>query len=290
MGELNRVLLASGADIEEVNRVRRHVSVCGGGALARATAAKRIEVLAVSDVPGDRVEVIGSGPFARDQGDFVEAGTFLRDRDLFSGLPPNLRAFLDQGPGPVAEAQERSDRHGLDIAHHIVASNGDAVAAALRSCRTRGVAPIPITGAMRGEAGRVGASVGALGRILATRETGADRCCLVLGGETTVTLRGSGQGGRNQELALAAALEIAGHHGVSVLAAGTDGSDGPTDAAGAFADAGTVQRGRARGVDALSALSDNDSYGFFATEGGLLRTGPTGTNVMDLALVLSRRT
>jgi hydroxypyruvate reductase len=172
------------------------------------------------------------------------------------------------------------------VRHHVLASNRTALAAAREAAAARGWRAVRVTDALRGEARIAGRRLGGLGRAARLGCAHAGRpLCLLAGGETVVTVRGSGRGGRCQELALAAALELEGCDGVALLAAGTDGTDGPTDAAGAFADAGTGSRGRARGVDARAALARNDAYGFFAAEGGLLRTGPTGTNVMDLVLL-----
>lgn len=289
VAELNRLLLESGAAIGEVNGIRRHVSVCGGGKLADAAAAHRIEVLVVSDVPGDQVEVVGSGPFARSAGDAAKARESLRARGLDVRLSAGLLAFLERGRDHSSGHEARSGRRPASVNHHIVASNREALDAALDASRRLLIQPIRLTGDMRGEARRVGRHAGVLGRVMATQSGLREPRCLVMGGETTVTVKGAGVGGRSQELALAAAVEIAGHQGVAMLAAGTDGSDGPTDAAGAFVDGGTVERGLAKGVDALECLSANDSYGYFATEGGLVKTGPTGTNVMDLALVFIGR-
>src|SRR5690606_5255059 len=163
----------------------------------------------------------------------------------------------------------------------LLASNATALAAAAAAARGRGCATEAWPGALRGEAREVGRRLAALARALRPRRP----TVLLAGGETTVTVRGDGRGGRNQELALAAALVLDGARGVTLLAAGTDGSDGPTDAAGACVDGGTVARGAARGLDAAAALARHDSHSYFAAEGGLVRTGPTGTNVMDLVLV-----
>jgi glycerate-2-kinase len=163
----------------------------------------------------------------------------------------------------------------------VLASNATALDAAARAARDAGLDVRVVSRALAGEARDAGRRLAALARSLRASQP----TLLLAGGETTVTVRGDGRGGRSQELALAAALELAGCRDVALLAAGTDGSDGPTDAAGAFADGGSVERGRARGWNAGDALARNDSHGFFAAEGGLLRTGPTHTNVLDLVLV-----
>lgn len=278
-----RALLSGGAAIDELNTVRKHVSVAAGGRLARACRAGEIEVLVVSDVAGDRLDVIGSGPFAADASCFRDALDVLESRAPAGSVPAAVRAHLEAGargereetPGPGAPGLER-------VRTTLLATSRMAAETAREAALRRGLAvrvvSEPLAGEARDEAHKL--------VTLAAAAPRQQALCLVAAGETTVRVTGSGRGGRNQELALAAALELEDHPGVALLAAGTDGTDGPTDAAGAFADSGTVARGRAAGVDARAALAANDSYGFFAAEGGLLRTGPTGTNVMDLALLL----
>jgi glycerate-2-kinase len=279
-----RALLASGAAIDEVNAVRKHLVEVAGGRLARAAGAGRIEVLAISDVPGDRLDVIGSGPCAPDPSRFADALEVLARRGCGGAFPAAARASLEAGArGERPESPKPGDPAFARVHTTVLAGNGTALAAAASAARARGLATLALPGALRGEARAVGRRLAALAAALRpSRPT-----LLLAGGETTVTLRAQGsegRGGRSQELALAAALALDGIEGVTLLAAGTDGSDGPTDAAGACADAGTVSRGAAVGLDAQSALARHDSHPFFAVEGGLVRTGPTGTNVMDLVL------
>jgi glycerate-2-kinase len=284
LAETTRLLLGSGAAIDALNAVRKHLCAAAGGRLALACAARACVVLAVSDVAGDRIDVIGSGPFAPDPTTFRDAVGVLRERGLWSSLPGAVREVLEAGvrgerpetPGPGAPQLER-------VRHAVLAGNATALAAACDAARAEGLAPFVEECELEGEAREVGAALAT--RMLEERPR-RPRCWLA-GGETTVTLRGHGAGGRCQELALAAARVLDGSRGVTLLAAGTDGSDGPTDAAGAFADGGTCARARARGEDPDARLADNDSYAFFAAEGGLLRTGPTGTNVRDLVLAIA---
>jgi hydroxypyruvate reductase len=279
-----RALLASGAEIGEVNAVRKHLVELAGGRLARAAGAGRVEVLVVSDVIGDRLDVIGSGPCEPDPTTFADALAVLARRGLRHVVPPRVLAHLEAGAqGARPESPKPGDAAFARVRTTLVASLDAALAAARDAARARGLRSWVLTAALRGEAAEAGRRLAALGCSVRTR----DPVCLLAGGETTVTLPlegtgARGRGGRNQELALAAALALAGREGVSLLAAGTDGSDGPTDAAGALADGGTVARGAARGADAAAALAAHDAYGFFAAEGGCLRTGPTRTNVMDL--------
>ncbi|HXV36195.1 MAG TPA: DUF4147 domain-containing protein [Myxococcota bacterium] len=273
-------LLRGGASIGELNCVRKHLSRLAGGRLAACAASRRIEVLAISDVPGDRLDVIGSGPLAPDPTRYADALAVIRrvggefPERVLAHLEAGARGEFEETPGPDARVFER-------VRSTLLASNATAVTAAVEAAAARGLRAIALPGALRGEADRAGRRLAALGAAL----NDSRPVCVVAGGETSVVVRGRGRGGRNQELALAAALEFAGNPRLALLAAGTDGIDGPTDAAGAFADGGSVSRGEQLGLDAHTALIDNDSHGFFSREGGVLRTGPTGTNVMDLALL-----
>jgi len=273
------LLLASGVEIEEINTIRKHLTEISGGRLARRAASHRIEVLAISDVPGDAIETIASGPCAADPSTDADALEIIDRRGLRRSSPPRVVAHLESGR---EESVKPGDASLERVCSTILASNRDAVAGAGEAALERGLRAVTVTDLLRGEAREAGRRLVALARSL-RRET---PLLLLAGGETTVTLRGGGKGGRNQELALAAACELEGEAGIALLAAGTDGTDGPTDAAGAYADGRTAERGRALGLDARVALERNDSYGFFSAEGGLLVTGPTRTNVMDLVLVL----
>jgi glycerate-2-kinase len=276
-----RALLAAGAAIDELNTVRKHLAAVAGGRLAAAAGGARVRVLAVSDVAGDRIDLIGSGPCAADPSRSADALAVLDRRLPADRVPAAVRAHLaagegeERGRGP--DAGSPADR----VRHLLLAGNATALDGARDAAVREGLAPILVARELAGEARRAGARLAALG--VAVRS--AQPVCLIAGGETTVTVRGAGRGGRSQELALAAAEVLAGHDSVCLLAAGTDGEDGPTDAAGAFADGATLTRARERKLDARAALAANDAWGFFEREGGLLRTGPTGTNVRDLVLV-----
>jgi glycerate 2-kinase len=275
-------LLRSGADIGELNTVRKHLTAASGGRIAQACRARAVEVLAISDVAADDLATLGSGPFAPDPTTFGDAIAVLRRRGVWDAVPPGVRAHLARGAsGALADTPKPGDPSFARVVHHVIASNAAAQRAAERAACARGIAVVREPEALRGEAREVGAALAA--RALALR--GSAPRLLIAGGETTVTVRGDGRGGRCQELALAAALALQGEPGVELLASGTDGSDGPTEAAGAFADGGTVARGRAAGGAAAGALARNDAHGFFAREGGLWTTGPTGTNALDVVLV-----
>ena len=274
-----RALLQAGADIHALNTLRKHCTRVSGGRLARAAAgAAEIHLLAISDVPGDDLSTLASGPCTADPSRFADA----LHAAAGVALPAAVRSYLEAGrDGRWEESVKPGDAALERVQSRILASNATARAAAMAAGRAEGLHPISLGGGLRGEA-----------RVAATHLTGLARnlvprvpILLVVGGETTVTVRGRGRGGRSQELALAAALALEDAPDVDLLAAGTDGTDGPTDAAGAFADAGSAARGRAVGVDVAAHLADNDAYGFFEAEGGLFVTGPTRTNVMDLVLI-----
>jgi glycerate 2-kinase len=276
------LLLASGAPIEELNAVRKHLTEPAGGRLALATGAARIVVLAISDVLGDAPAVIGSGPCAADPSRYEDALAALARRGLLARVPAVVRRHLEAGArGERPESAKPGAAVFERVRFHVLAASRDALAAACQEARQRGVPAIVVSAALRGEAREAGLRLARLARCARP----ARSTLLAAAGETTVRVRGAGRGGRCQELALAAALALEGDPRIALLAAGTDGTDGPTDAAGAFADGGSVARGRAAGRDAAADLAANDAYGFFAAEGGLLRTGPTRTNALDLTLV-----
>ncbi len=273
-------LLQGGAAIGELNSVRKHLSRLAGGRLTTHATSMRIEVLAISDVPGDRLDVIGSGPLAADPTTYRDAldsvsriGGEFPERVL-AHLEAGARGEFDDTPSPGAAIFER-------VRSTLLASNVTAIEAACLAAEARGMRALALPGYLKGEAQVAGRRLAVLGKSTVSPQP----VCAIAGGETAVVVRGNGRGGRNQELALAAAVELAGNPKVALLAAGTDGIDGPTDAAGAYADGETVARGNELGVDARAALADNDSHGFFDREGGIFRTGPTGTNVMDLAFL-----
>jgi len=275
-------LLSGGADIEAMNAVRKHTNALAGGRLALAARARRIQVLAISDVPGDRIDVIGSGPCAPDPSRYRDALAAIARFDPGRRTPDRILRHLEAGArGEAEETPKPGDPRLARVETRLLGTNATALDAACERAAQAGLVPVRVGTVLRGEARRVGARIAALGDALAP---GPPRC-LVFGGETTVTVRGGGRGGRSQELALAAAIAFQGRPRIALLAAGSDGSDGPTDAAGAIVDGGTVARASVRGLDADAALAENDSYAFFRAEGGLLRTGPTRTNVMDLVLL-----
>jgi glycerate 2-kinase len=282
-------LLRAGATINELNAVRKHLSAVKGGNLARAAAPATVLVLVLSDVVGNPLDVIASGPCAPDPTTYADALAVLARYQLAEAVPPAVRAHLEAGArGERPETPKPGDPVFARVHHVIVGDNAQAAAACVAEAERHGLRALLLSTFVEGEAREVGRVLGALGRELRLHGRPlAPPACLVLGGETTVTVRGPGHGGRNQEVALGAALALAGLDNVLVLSAATDGGDGPTDAAGAFADGTTLTRAAALGLDPRAHLARNDAYPFFQALGDLLVTGPTRTNVNDLMLVLA---
>jgi glycerate 2-kinase len=282
------LLLRSGATIDEMNALRKHISRIKGGRLAEAAAPAQIVTLMLSDVIGDRLDVIASGPTVPDESTFGESIEIVSKYHLADELPSPVLAHLHRGArGEIRETPKPGDPLFEGTYNVVVGNNAGALMAAKEEASRLGYAVHIGSSSVQGEARDVAKEHVALARRV--RRTGAPvrpPCCLISGGETTVTVRGRGKGGRNQEFALAAAIAMQGMEEVVVLSAGTDGTDGPTDAAGALADGGTVERARALGIDAEAALEENDSYTFFSALDGLVMTGPTTTNVMDIQLIL----
>jgi glycerate 2-kinase len=263
--EVTRQLLACGANIHEINTVRKHLSAIKGGQLAAMAEPARVVTLILSDVIGDNIDVIGSGPTAPDCSTVADAFAVLAKFGIHTNA---VRAFHETPKNCNAQ-------------NIVIGSNRRALAAAADKARGLGFHTILLASTIEGETRDVARMHAAIAHeIRASGNPAPAPACIVSGGETTVTLRGTGKGGRNQEFTLAAAIDIAGMENVAILSAGTDGTDGPTDAAGAIADGTTAD------ATAPAFLNDNDSYNYFASRNGLIITGPTNTNVMDIHLVL----
>jgi hydroxypyruvate reductase len=288
LADTTDALLRSGATIAELNAVRKHLERLKGGGLARLVRGATLVTLAIADVVGDEPSVIASGPSVADPSTFEQALAVLDRHGLRARLPRSVVGRLERGlAGTVPETPKAGDPAFLRAVYALVANNALAAEAAVEKARALGFDALLLTTRLQGEAREVGRVVAALAREVSAADRPVKRPgCLVLGGETTVTVRGPGRGGRNQELALGAALELEGVPSTLVTAFGTDGTDGPTDAAGAMATGDTLVRSRALGLDAARHLAENDAYGFFAPLGDLVLTGPTGTNVSDLVFVL----
>jgi glycerate-2-kinase len=245
--------------------------------------------LILSDVIGDPLDVIASGPTSPDQTTFQDTLKVIKRYNLGDKIPENARLILIRGAaGEIAETPKEGNPVFAQVQNIIIGSNKKAIETAKREAEGRGYQTAVISADLQGEA-RDAAAWLARKAIEARRRSAVGsqgKICLISGGETTVTVRGNGLGGRNTELALAFAEEIKGMQGITLLSAGTDGTDGPTDAAGAIVDGGTIERAEALGINPRDYLENNDSYNFFKAAGGLFITGPTGTNVMDLQIIL----
>ena len=279
---LNRALLASGADIGQMNTVRKHLSVIKGGRLAAAAHPARVVTLVISDVPGDDPAVIGSGPTVPDASTFADALAVVERYGIGepAAVIEHLRAAADETP-------KSGDPRLAGIVTTVIATPQASLEAAALVAREIGLEPVILGDAIEGEAREVGKVLAAIA--LQARRHGQPvpaPCVLLSGGETTVTMRGRGRGGRNTELLLALAIQLKGAAGISALAADTDGIDGSEDNAGAIIAPDTLARAEAQGLDAKAMLADNDAYGFFSGLGDLVITGPTLTNVNDFRAVI----
>lgn len=312
---VTRLLLETGAPIEELNAVRKHLDLLKGGGLARAVAeashgsgatrtdgmagatraegrtgpgSARLTALVLSDVVGDRLDVIASGPVSPDPSTWADAVRVCEDRGIWEEVPLSVRTRLRDGvAGRIPDTPGADDPAFRSVEAEIVGSAANAAEGARQEAARRGYRVSLLTTTLEGEAREAGSLLATTARrIREEDEPVSPPGCVLSAGETTVTVRGDGRGGRNQEVALGAALELDGMEGALVASLGTDGVDGPTDAAGALATGSTVRRALEAGLDPADALDRNDAYPLFETLGDLLVTGPTGTNVMDLQVVL----
>jgi hydroxypyruvate reductase len=286
---LTRALLRCGATINEMNCIRKHISQLKGSNLARVAAPAQVVSLIVSDVIGNPLDVISSGPTAPDPTTFAQAYGVLAKYHLLVEVPAAIVGHLKLGlEGKLPETPKADAPVFLHTQNLIIASNEHAAAAALQKAQERGLHTLLLSTSVEGEAREVAKVFAAIAREIARTGQPLPRpACMVAGGETTVTVRGHGLGGRNQELALAAVPCLAGLENVAIVSLGTDGTDGPTDAAGALSTGGTLARAANQGIAPASYLADNDAYHFFQALGDLIITGPTNTNVNDLIFVFA---
>jgi len=286
--ETTRLLLECGASIDEINTVRKHISNIKGGQLARAAAPARVISLLLSDVVGDRLDVIASGPTVGDTSTFADTKEVLEKYGILERVPQSVRGIIENGiKGVIPETPKPDDEIFKRVSNIIIGSNRNAVEAALAKASSLGFHATILSNCISGEAREVGREFAAMAlKARASSDPVSPPACILAGGETTVTIHGNGKGGRNQELALSAAVELSDAKDVVIASVGTDGTDGPTDAAGAIIDNTTLARAHAKGLDATDYLNRNDSYNLLKPIGDLLFTGPTGTNVMDLMVAL----
>jgi glycerate 2-kinase len=284
---LTSSLLRCGATINEINTIRKHLSQIKGGNLSRAAYPADVVSLILSDVVGNPLDVIASGPTVPDSSSFADAYEIVERYDLEEELPSSIIQHLQRGrDGVVPETPKEGDPLFARTYNLIIASNEIAAQAAIEQAKDAGFHTLFLSTFVEGEAREVAHVFCAIAKEILHSERPLPRpACVVAGGETTVTIRGQGKGGRNQELALSAAIQLDGLDQTMIVALATDGTDGPTDAAGAIADGSTLRRARAKKLLARDYLANNDSYHFFEQLDDLLLTGPTNTNVNDLTLV-----
>jgi glycerate 2-kinase len=286
--EVTRLLLACGADIHEINTIRKHLSRAKGGGLARCAYPATVVSLILSDVIGDDLNVIASGPAVPDTSTFADTRQIFEKYDIWKRVPPSVQSRIERGlKGDVADTPKAGDAVFQRCFSELVGTNIQALKAGGIKAAELGYRTLILSSTVEGEAREVVKVLTAIAKeVRGSGNPLPAPACILCGGETTVTIRGDGKGGRNQEFALASALVIDGMKNVAVLAGGTDGNDGPTDAAGAIADGRTLARARAKGLDPLDYLRRNDAYHFFQPLEDLVITGPTRTNVMDVYMVL----
>jgi len=281
------LLVESGADIYQINTVRKHLSRVKGGGLAKAAFPARVLTLVLSDVVGDDLSTIASGPTVPDPTTFGDALDILEAFRLGDRLPASVRDHLEAGGrGEREETPGDDDPVFRHVTHVIVGGASTAMDAARRHAKKLGYTPLVLSSMFEGDTGELARFHAAVVReVRRFHRPAAPPVCLISGGETTVQVTGTGRGGRNSHFALEFAQAVAGIEGVLGLFAGSDGTDGPTDAAGAFASGDTISRGRQRGLEADEYIKNSDSYTYFQALGDLFITGPTRTNVMDIRLV-----
>ncbi|MEA1948025.1 MAG: glycerate kinase [Thermodesulfobacteriota bacterium] len=286
--EITRELLACGASIDEINAVRKHISFSKGGQMARAAFPATIINLMLSDVVGDKIDVIASGPFVPDSATFKDVWGVFNKYNL-QDIPPAIHEHMKAGlNGQISETPKKNDKIFNRVFNFIVGSNILALESASATAKKLGYETLILSSMVEGETREVARVHTAMAKeIVKTGRPIPAPACIISGGETTVTIRGDGLGGRNQEFCLAACMDLVElPPRVVILSGGTDGNDGPTDAAGALVDPFTVTRGKDAGMEATEFLYRNDAYHFFEKTEDLLMTGPTNTNVMDVRLVL----
>jgi len=287
--EVTKKLLTCGANINEINAVRKHMSRIKGGQLTRLSYPATLITLILSDVIGNYLDVIASGPTVPDSSTFEDAKEIMERYKIWNTIPDTVKNHFEKGiGGNIPETPKAGENIFSKTQNVIVGSNIQAVMAARKKAGKLGYNTMVLSSFIEGETKDVAKVHAAIAKeILQSGNPVSTPACVISGGETTVTIRGKGKGGRNQEFCLAAAIDIAGLDSVVILSGGTDGTDGPTDAAGAICDGQTIERALAKKIKAMDYLMDNNAYPFFKELDDLLITGPTNTNVMDLRLVLT---
>lgn len=283
-----KILLSCGATIHEINTIRKHISKIKGGRLAQAVYPATLVTLILSDVVGDDLDIIASGPTVPDPSSFYDCKNIFLKYNIIHSIPQNILNHIESGiSGEIDETPKPLDPIFDSTYNLIIGSNVESLMSAKQTAEILGYNVILLSSMIEGETRLIAQVHGAIAReIIKTGNPLPLPACILSGGETTVTVTGNGLGGRNQEFSLAASIDISGEKNIVILSAGTDGTDGPTDAAGAFSDTFTYKRAEERGLDPYRFLTNNDSYHFFQKLGDLFITGPTNTNVMDLRIIL----
>ncbi len=287
---MTQKLLRCGASIDEINCIRKHISSTKGGQMARTAFPATTINLMLSDVVGDKMDVIASGPFVPDMSSFKDACGIIEKYRL-NDIPQSIKDYLNAGlEGRIEDTPKDGDPVFDKVYNLIIGSNILALEAAEAEAQRLGYKTLILSSMIEGETKDIACAHAAIAReIVKTGRPLPSPCCIISGGETTVTIRGKGMGGRNQEFCLVAAMNISGiEKNIVMLSAGTDGNDGPTDAAGGMVDPLTLKRGEAAGISAEEFFNNNDSYNYLKKTGDLLMTGPTKTNVMDVRVILVR--
>ena len=286
--EVTQFLLDCGADIKEINTIRKHISWIKGGWLAKWAYPSTVIGFILSDVVGDQLDTIGSGPMVPDPSTFGEAWEILKKYELLNEIAPSIRKYLQLGKeGNVEETPKPGNVVFERVHNSLIGSNILALREAEKEATSLGLNTFILSSSIEGETREAARFHTAIAKEVISSGNPIPRpACILSGGETTVTIKGKGLGGRNQEFVLAGALEISGVEKVVLLSGGTDGTDGSTDASGAVADHTTIQRAKSMGLDPRAHLDNNDAYPFFQKLGDLLITGPTQTNVMDVRILL----
>lgn len=287
--KLTDALLGSGASINEINTLRKHLDNIKGGGMAQMAAPAPLACLILSDVIGDPLDMIASGPSVPDPTTYAHAYQILERYQLTNEIPPRILTRLNQGRrGQVPETPKPGDPLFERVSNQVIGSNFQAAQAALSQAQAEGFHTLLLTTSLQGEARQAGRFLASILRqVRASGQPLPSPCCLIAGGETTVSLKGDGLGGRNQELALGAVADLAGLEEVFLISLASDGDDGPTDAAGAVTSGETLARAQALGLDPADYLNRNDAYHFFEPLGDLIRCGPTQTNVNDLVFLFA---
>ena len=286
--KVTKLLLESGAEIHEINVVRKHLSQIAGGRLAERLYPAHVLSLMISDVVGDDIDSIASGPTAPDPSTYLDALAVLAKHSLVGEVPAGCgRRWMMECWGRIDETPKADSKVFHRVHNLIIGGNELSCRAAADIFRERGYATTILTTGIQGEASEVGKLFSGLLVEMREKSSPSRPACIIAGGETTVTVRGKGIGGRNQELALSVALGIAGLDGVHFASIGTDGLDGGTNAAGAIVDGRVIERALRKGLDADSYIERNDSHTFFKKVGGLIVTGATGTNVNDIMIAIA---